>query len=267
MRHDACMTEGAGLEDLIRRSELPDPCTFLFGVPREAPGILDDGGPQWTVAHWINCARRAGHTAAPVDDEGTQTTLTYCGDVDIDGLVYEVHRGPRRRILSIYGESAARFELEESVWVEPVVPDEIEHACPWCDDGPPATLRDVAKDEVNGVFIVTASEQPEGGGRCITFQIDAEGAVADDDTDGFDTYCVVLDPGQHTVYGGVSECVVDDGQLSIRFTEGAAHTLGQGRILRCELALDESQLATLRYGLRRTLDAGRPDARPARLEV
>jgi hypothetical protein len=38
-------------------------------------------------------------------------------------------------------------------------------------------------------------------------------------------------------------------------------------VLRFELARDEFQLATLRYGLRRTLDAGRPDARSARLDV
>jgi hypothetical protein len=261
------MADGGGIDDLMRRSQLPDPCTLVFGLPGEAPALVDEDGPQWTVAHWISCAQSAGHTATPVDVDEDWTSLTHCGNVDIDGLVYEVHRGPRLRILSHLGGSAARFELKEAVWVEPVIPEELEHACPWCEDGPPTTLRDVAKDAVHGVFLVTVSELPRGGGRCLTFQIDTDSSVADDDPDGFDTYCVVLDPGQHTVYGGGSECVIDDRGLFVRFTEDAAETLGQGRVLRFQLALDEFQLATLRYGLRRTLCAGRPDARPTRLDV
>jgi hypothetical protein len=194
----ARMTDGDGVEDLVRRSQLPDPCTLVFGVPREAPALFDADGPQWSVAHWIHCAGGAGQAATPVEVESDEPSLTYAG-----------------------------------------------------------------KDMVDDVFFVTASEHPEGGGRCITFQIDADGA----DADGFDTYCLVLDPGQHTVDGGVTECDVDDRQLLIRLTEEAAQTLGQGRVLRFELARDEFELATLRYGLRRTLDAGRPDARSARLDV
>jgi hypothetical protein len=39
---------------------------------------------------------------------------------------------------------------------------------------------------------------------------------------GMDTYCLVVEPGQRTVFGGVVECELSDGRLILRLTDGAA---------------------------------------------
>jgi hypothetical protein len=257
------------LAEFIRRSQLPDPCTLLVGVPNEAPQLPDEAARQWSVAHWIHYARRAGHAATPTSSQLGHHRPTWCGDIDLDGLTYQVHRGPRKRILTQYVHAdrgiAHRFELDESVWVEPVAPEPVPDACPWCDLGPPSTLSHVAEHSDDGAYAIGASEHADGSGRVITVQLDDpdEQAVAQ----RFDTYCVVLDPGQHTTYGGITECVIDGHTLRIRLAPDAARTLRVPANLRFRLALNDAQLALLRAGLRRTLSAGHPDARPTRLEV
>ena len=42
---------------------------------------------------------------------------------------------------------------------------------------------------------------------------------------GWDTYCLVVDPGQVTHYGGVVECQVTDTQLRLKLTAEATHHL------------------------------------------
>jgi Immunity protein 10 len=253
------------VDDLARRSSLPDPCTLLFGVPRAAPLPTDDAGREWSVAHWVHCARRAGHVATPAPSADDEHLPTYCGDIDLDGLTYQVHRGLRKRILVQYvsadGTMEARFELEESVWVEPVAPEPLPNDCPWCELGPPSTFRHAGESEAENVYVVGMSEHPGGEGRVITFQVDLE------DSDEDDTYCVVLDPGQHTVYGGITECVIEDGTLRLSLSPEAADELGVEPHLRFHLTLDRDQLALVSAGLRRVLTAGRPDARPHLLRV
>lgn len=114
----------ADIEVLRARAQLVDPCTLLYGVPTGAPA-LDDDGRGWSVSHWIHCARRAGHYATALDSTTGKGEPTWCGDIEIDALVYQVHRGLRKRILiETYFEDGTHdvgFGLKDSVWVQPVV--------------------------------------------------------------------------------------------------------------------------------------------------
>jgi hypothetical protein len=253
------------------RPLLPDPCTLLFAVPNEAPAPIDDAGREWTVAHWVHCARRVGHTAIPTQPGRPRHAATYCGDIDVDGLIYQVHRGPRRRILVEYvqsdGSAGERFELEESVWVEPLAPEPQPEQCLWCEFGPPSTLSHAAEDGADGAYVLGVSEYPDGGGRVVSFQLGLDDSGEQDSDQRFDTYCVVLDPGQHIVYGGITECVIEEQTLRLRLSPQAARDLGVDPVLRFRLALDHEQLALVRAGLRRILSAGRDDARPRLLRV
>lgn len=76
----------------------PDPCTLLYGVPAEAP----DAGDPWNVAHWSHLAARAGLPVRPSPTGSGHGDPTWCGDVEIDGLVYRASPaalpvGPRLR--------------------------------------------------------------------------------------------------------------------------------------------------------------------------
>jgi hypothetical protein len=107
------MTDQERVQELLNRSRLPDPCTLVFSVPIEAPSPVDDEGWTWTVEQWIYLAHRQGHTASRTG----HGIPTWCGDIDIDGLTYQVHRRPCKRILALYVENGAevgRFELQES---------------------------------------------------------------------------------------------------------------------------------------------------------
>src|SRR5215813_1002875 len=84
---------------------------------------------------------------------------------------------------------------------------------------------------------------------------------------GMDTYCLVVDPGQWTVYGGVVECELSGDRLILRLTERAAEKLRTPTEISFGLALDSTQLEVLRRGLRRVLSSGRANAVPHRLVV
>jgi hypothetical protein len=84
---------------------------------------------------------------------------------------------------------------------------------------------------------------------------------------GMDTYCLVVDPGQWTVYGGVVECELSDDRLILRLTEQAAQALGTPTDMSFGLTLDSTKLEVLRRGLRRVLTSGRVNAVPQRLVV
>jgi hypothetical protein len=82
-----------------------------------------------------------------------------------------------------------------------------------------------------------------------------------------DTYCLVVDPGQATHYGGVLECELSGDALRLRLTVEAAEILGLRSDNIFPLELPEEQHTLLSRGLRRVLSSGRPDAIPARLDV
>lgn len=84
---------------------------------------------------------------------------------------------------------------------------------------------------------------------------------------GMDTYGLVVDPGQWTVYGGVVECELSDGRLILRLTKRAAEILQTPTEMGFGLALDSTKLEVLRRGLRRALTSGRANAAPHRLVV
>ena len=73
------------------------------------------------------------------------------------------------------------------------------------------------------------------------FGDDEVDADEDDDEqerdDGMDTYCLVVDPGQATHYGGVIECEITGTELRLVLTEEAARTLGMPRHTRFVLDL------------------------------
>ncbi len=253
------MDNQAAVDELVRRSRLADPCTLVFTLPSKAPST-EDAARRWAVAHWVRHAEQAGYPAGPVESRSGQGRPSWCGDVVLDGLMYQVHRGPRNRVLALYagpdGTRTGRFELTDSVWLEPVPPPPSPHRCPWCELGAPERLSHVAEDDSADGYVVAASEDPDGGGRCLIVTADAGGA-----------YDVVLDPGQHSCSGGVTECAIRDRTLHLRFSWRAAGELGLEPVQRFRLALDDDQLTLLRVGLRRVLLAGPPGTRPSLVRV
>lgn len=92
--------------------------------------------------------------------------------------------------------------------------------------------------------------------------------VDEQDVDlGMDTYCLVVEPGQATYYGGVRECELVDDRLRLLLTEEAAATLGMPTETSFRLELPPDQLIILRRGLARALNSGRPDSIPTRLAL
>jgi hypothetical protein len=75
--------------------------------------------------------------------------------VDVDGLVYQIHRGPRRRVVRAWTDSEGawqgRFVLDDGIWAVPVPPQPEPVDCPWCADGPPDTADAAQKLELDDV--------------------------------------------------------------------------------------------------------------------
>jgi hypothetical protein len=130
----------------------------------------------------------------------------------------------------------------------------------------PDVLRDAGEDDTV-VYTVGVRESLDSECWSLRFMecYDAE----DEQTIslGMDTYCLVVDPGQWTVYGGVVECELSDDRLILRLTERAAEKLRTPTEMGFGLALDSTKLEVLRRGLRRVLTSGRANAVPHRLVV
>jgi hypothetical protein len=93
---------------------------------------------------------------------------------------------------------------------------------------------------------------------------------ADDEQDvalGMDTYCLVVDPGQATAYGGVSQCVVAEGHLRLVLATDTARALGTPTELDFTLAMDDEQIEMVKRGLTRVLTSGRGNAVPSLLTL
>jgi hypothetical protein len=207
------MSDEERVQELLDRSRLPDPCTLVFSVPRQAPPLVNEEGRTWTVEQWIYLAHRQGHTANRTNSRTGHGIPTWCGDIDIDGLTYQVHRGPRKRILALYvkdGAQAGRFELQESTWVEPVPPQPQPNTCPWCLHGAPRTLRHAAQDNLGDVYVIAASENLDGSGRALTIQ------TTNHEAERSEPYCMTLEPGHATHYGGITNYKVTKGQLTLQ---------------------------------------------------
>src|SRR5690349_1518493 len=128
----------------------------------------------------------------------------------------------------------------------------------------PGVLRDAGEDDtVVYTMGVRASLDHESWSLIFMECYDAEGEQQI--SLGMDTYCLVVEPGQATCYGGVVACELSDVRLVLRLTEEAAKALGTPTDMRLSLALDSAKLEVLRRGLQRVLTSGRANAVPQHL--
>jgi Immunity protein 10 len=138
----------------------------------------------------------------------------------------------------------------------------------------PPVLRDVGEDDSEVYVIgVRESTDPQSWSLLLMeFDEEDEGEEGDADEelerdDGMDTYCLVVDPGQATYYGGVIECEIAGSELRLVLSEDAASTLGMPQRTQFILDLPPHQRAMLGRGLQRVLTSGRADAVPQLLRV
>lgn len=129
----------------------------------------------------------------------------------------------------------------------------------------PSTLRDVGEDTTDG-YVIGVRETTDPSAWSLLFMEAAWEDEQDEDL-GFDTYCLVIDPGQRTSYGGVRECVLAEGQLLLMLTPEVAERLEVPAILSFVLDMPESLQQTLRHGLRRVFTSGNPSQIPERVAV
>jgi hypothetical protein len=130
----------------------------------------------------------------------------------------------------------------------------------------PAVVSDVGEDD-SDVYVVGIREAGTPDSWSLLFMecYDAEDPQEIDL--GMDTYCLVVDPGQATCYGGVRECELGGGRLRLALTEEAAGRLGMPVDTNFALDLTPQQVDQLGRGLARVLTSGRADAVPQRLHV
>jgi hypothetical protein len=130
----------------------------------------------------------------------------------------------------------------------------------------PAVVSDVGEDD-GDVYLVGIREAGTPDSWSLLFMecYDAEDPQEIDL--GMDTYCLVVDPGQATYYGGVRECELGGGRLRLALTEEAASSLGMPVDTSFDLDLTPQQVGQLGRGLARVLTSGRADAVPQRLHV
>jgi hypothetical protein len=125
----------------------------------------------------------------------------------------------------------------------------------------PTTLRDVGESETpDGVYVIGLRETTADESWSLLLM-----AYDEDDQDepGMDTYCLVVNPGQATYYGGVLECRITGTELRLRFAAEAADILELPADLRFGLELTAEQHQLVELGLTRVFTSGRPDAHPA----
>ncbi|MEU0152837.1 Imm10 family immunity protein [Micromonospora fulviviridis] len=130
----------------------------------------------------------------------------------------------------------------------------------------PSTLRFVGEED-DGVYVIAVSEtnDPESWSLAL---MECDEEAAEDPQEialGWDTYCLVVDPGQATHYGGVVQCEVAGTQLRLTLTGEAARTLALPTDVSFDLQLTADQVSLLKRGVTRVLTSGRRNARPTLL--
>ncbi|MEU8315329.1 MULTISPECIES: Imm10 family immunity protein [unclassified Micromonospora] len=130
----------------------------------------------------------------------------------------------------------------------------------------PSTLRDVGEED-DGVYVIAVGDTGEPESWQLALMECDEDALEDPQEIalGFDTYCLVVDPGQATHYGGVVECEVTGTRLRLKLTSEAAQALALPTDATFGLHLTADQVSMLKRGLTRVLTSGRSDARPTLL--
>ena len=129
----------------------------------------------------------------------------------------------------------------------------------------PDVLRDAGEDENDFGYVVGVRESLDPESWSLIFMESNRAADEQEISLEMDTYCLVVDPDQWTVYGGVVECELSDDRLILRLSERAAEKLRTPTEMGFGLALDSTKLEVLRRGLRRVLTSGRANAVPHRL--
>jgi hypothetical protein len=136
----------------------------------------------------------------------------------------------------------------------------------------PPVLRDAGEDDGEVYVIgVRESTDPQSWSLLLMeFDDEDDEEDADDELerdDGMDTYCLVVDPGQATYYGGVLECEIAGTELRLVLSADAASTLDMPQRTQFILDLPPDQREMLGRGLQRVLTSGRADAVPQLLRV
>ena len=130
----------------------------------------------------------------------------------------------------------------------------------------PAVLGDAGEDE-SGCYVLGVGQTTDASSWSLMFM---ECYDADDEQEvapGMDTYCLVVNPGQATFYGGVRECELACGRLRLLLTEHAAAALGIPAELDFALTMSPELQQLISRGLRQVLTSGRRDAIPLLLAV
>jgi hypothetical protein len=84
-------------------------------------------GARWAVTcldHWMSLAEDAGLAVVCITEPSADSRGPCIGVVTVDGLTYRVLAGPRKRIRLVDDDGEMRWELVDSVWVEPVTSDD-----------------------------------------------------------------------------------------------------------------------------------------------
>lgn len=130
----------------------------------------------------------------------------------------------------------------------------------------PAVIGDVAEDD-SDVYMIGIREADAPGSWSLLFMEPCDAEDPQEIQLGMDTYCLVVDPGQATCYGGVRECQLGGGQLRLTLTTEAAVTLSMPVDTRFILELTPQQADQLGRGLARVLTSGRAGEVPQRLSI
>jgi hypothetical protein len=127
----------------------------------------------------------------------------------------------------------------------------------------PTTVSDVGESETDdGGYVLGLRETTaDESWSLLLMAYDEE----DRDEPGLDTYCLVVNPGQATYYGGVLQCRMTGTELRLRLTPEAADILELPADIRFGLELTADQVELMGRGLNRVFTSGRSDARPALL--
>lgn len=237
-------------EELTGLSRLPDPSTLLFSGRSGAP-VQGEPGRREAVEHWSFLAGRAGYTVTPLDTRIGHGSATWCGEVDVDGLVYQVHRGPRRRIVQRWVDEAGnwqgKFVLNDGIWAVPGPPEPEPVTCPWCAGGPADTFRLAGSGPVDGFFAVWMAERLDGSGR---------GIVIQRDLDGDEPATVGFEPAHSVVEARLQGWELSGDELALHFTDDAAREMELPAVdgwLRLRLAITPAERRALRAGLKKIL--------------
>ncbi|OLF10827.1 Imm10 family immunity protein [Actinophytocola xanthii] len=131
------------------------------------------------------------------------------------------------------------------------------------------TARAVGVDEDDELECLTAgvAEDEDGEGMLLLFMCGLTEPDEEDAELGEDTHCLVT-ADQGTAYGAVRQLVLRDRVLRVRVDDSSLEELGlDDPEIEAVLDVDDAAIDQLRLGLARIMAYGRPDARPAEVEL